>query len=131
MHIAKNLLLVFVFICSGCVCMFVPCDQKLHVSGHVLDTQHKPVGNATIEFYGIKKQSDENGCFYFGGLLAGPGFNVAVTKPGYKSYREGKEFDFYDIDVTLASEDSEQPSSGIWHKLSAAELSKHKECSEK
>jgi Carboxypeptidase regulatory-like domain len=111
--------------------MFVPCDRKLHVSGHVIDTQHKPVVNATIEFYGVKKQTDEDGCFYFGGLLAAPGFNVAVTKPGYKLYREGKEFDFYDIDVTLASSDSDQPSSAVWHKVPATELSKYKECSEK
>ena len=106
--------------------MFVPCDRKLHVSGHVFDAQHKPVGNATIEFYGVKKEIDENGCFYFGGLLAASGFNVAVNKPGYKPYREGKEFDFYDIDVMLASMDSDQPSSAIWHKLPPAELAKYR-----
>ena len=131
MHVAKHLLLAFALICSGCVCVFLPCDRKVHVSGHVFDAQHKPLGNATIEFYGVKKQTDENGCFYFGGLLAAPGFNVAVTKPGYKSYREGREFDFYDIDVMLASDTADQPSSGVWRKLPAAELSKHKECSDK
>jgi hypothetical protein len=108
--------------------MFVPCDRNVHVSGHVFDSQHKPLRNATIEFYDVKNQTDENGCFYFGGLLAAPGFNVAVTKPGYKSYREGKEFDFYDIDVTLAAEGADQPSFGVWHKLPASELSKHEEC---
>ena len=72
--------------------MFVPCDRKLHVSGHVVDGQHKPISKATVEFYGVKKQTDEKGCFYFGGLLAATGFNVAVSKPGYKNYRAGKEF---------------------------------------
>jgi hypothetical protein len=111
--------------------MFIPCDRRLHVSGHVLDLQHKPISKATVEFYGVKKQTDENGCFYFDGLLGAPGFNVAVMKPGYKNYREGKEFDFYDIDVTLVPADSEQSSSGVWHKLQSNELSKYKECSRK
>ncbi len=111
--------------------MFVPCDRRLHVSGHVFDAQHKPISNATIEFYGVKKETDENGCFYFGGLLAASGFNVAANKPGYKSYREGKKFEFYDLDITLASIDSQQSSSAVWHKLAAVgELSKFKECSQ-
>ncbi len=109
--------------------MFVSCDRKLHVSGHVVDGQHKPISKATVEFYGVKKQTDENGCFYFGGLLAATGFNVAVSKPGYKNYRAGKEFDFYDIDITLVPTNSEQLSSAVWHKLPENELPKYKECS--
>ena len=110
--------------------MFVPCDRKLHVSGHIFDAQHKPVSHATVEFYGVKKETDANGCFYFGGVLAAPGFNVSVAKPGYQPYREGKEFDFYDIEVTLAATDDAQKSSGVWRKLTADELAKYKECSE-
>jgi len=110
--------------------MFVPCDRQNHVSGHVFDAQHKPISRATVEFYGVKTETDENGCFYFGGHLAGAGFNVAASKPGYKSYREGREFKFYDIDITLASADSQEPSSAVWNELIAGELSKF-ECSEK
>ncbi len=104
--------------------MFVPCDRKLHVSGHVLDIQHQPISNATIELYGVKQQTDDNGCFYFGGLLAASGFYVSASNPGYRSYREGKEFDFYDIEITLASIDSPQPSSAVWHRLAVGDLSK-------
>jgi hypothetical protein len=130
-RLAPSLALAAVLLGGGCVCMFVPCDRALHVSGHVFDSEHKPVSHATVEFYGVKKETDENGCFYFGGVLAASGFNVGVTRSGYKPYREGKEFDFYDIDVNLASTDAAQQSSAIWHKLQPGELSKYKECSEK
>jgi len=56
MRLARHLYLVVTFISSGCVCMFVPCDRSLHVSGHVFDAQHKPVVNATIEFYGERNR---------------------------------------------------------------------------
>ena len=111
--------------------MFVPCDRAVHVSGHVFDAQHKPISNATVEFYGVKHQTDENGCFYFGGVLAASGFSLAVSKPGDKPYREGKDFDFYDVEIMLTPADAEQPSSAVWHKLQAAQLPKYQECSEK
>jgi hypothetical protein len=109
--------------------MFVPCDRRVHVSGHVFDSQHKPIGHAKVEFYGSTQETDERGCFYFGGLLAAPGFNVTVSKSGYKPYREGKEFDYYDIEVTLAPDNSNQQSSGSWRKLNEEELSKYRTCS--
>ena len=130
MRLMQCLILVVALICGGCVCMFVPCDRRLQVSGHVFDLQHKPISHATVEFYGVKKETDDTGCFYFGGLLAASGFNVSVTKSGYKPYREGKELAYYDIEVTLVPDSSEGQSSGVWHTLSEEQLSKYKDCSE-
>ena len=130
MRLLHGLSILAVLSSGGCICMFVPCDRQVHVSGHVLDAQHKPVGHATVQFYGVQKETDENGCFYFGGLLAAPGFNVSVTKDGYKPYREGKEFKYYDIEVTLAPENSELSSSGSWRALNESELSKFKACND-
>jgi hypothetical protein len=64
-----SLLLSFTVACSGCVCWFVPCDRRLHVSGHVFDNQHHPVSQASVTFYGVTKETPEDGCFYFDGLL--------------------------------------------------------------
>jgi hypothetical protein len=129
-----KVLAVFVFALviasTGCVCMFVPCDRKVHVSGHVFDEKHKPLRDADVEFYGVTHKTDKNGCFYFGGLLAAPGFNVVISKPGYKKYEEGREFDYYDIDVTLAPEDDSENSSGSWRKLQDADLGKFKLCAD-
>jgi hypothetical protein len=75
------------------VCMFVPCDRHVHVSGHVYDEHHRPLRDAEVEYYGERKRTDANGCFYFRGLLAAPGFNISVSKPGFKTYTDGKRFD--------------------------------------
>jgi hypothetical protein len=123
-----SLLLSFTVACSGCVCWFVPCDRRLHVSGHAFDNQHHPVSQASVTFYGVTKETPEDGCFYFDGLLAAQGLNVQVVKAGYKPYREGKEFAYFDIEVTLEPENSDRPSSGSWRELSRDELSKYKAC---
>jgi hypothetical protein len=101
------------------------------LSGHVLDPQHKPVGSATVLFDGVKKETDENGCFYFGGDSEASDLDITVSKFGYKTYRAVKEYDFYEIVITLASENGEQRSSGIWHKLYLEEISKYQDCAEK
>ena len=94
-----------------------------------MDARHRPLGGATIELNGVKKETNENGCFYFGDVLDGSDLNLRVAKLGQKSYREGKEFGSYSIVVTLASEDGEHQSTAIWHKSLMSELSKY-ECSE-
>src|SRR4051794_12009182 len=111
MKVFAALILCSLITCSGCVCMFVPCDKWVHVSGHVFDEKHNPLQDADVEFYGDIKKTDANGCFYFGGVLAASGFNISVSKPGFKSYTEGKEFDYYDIDVSLPSQESVDNSS--------------------
>jgi hypothetical protein len=108
--------------------MFVPCDRGVHVSGHVLDAQHRPISHATVEFYGVKKETADDGCFRFGGHLAASGFAIKVSKPTYKTYSESKEFNYYDIDVTLESENNEQQSSATWHTLSKDQLPKYEKC---
>lgn len=123
------LLITFLFV--GCNCTLGPCGRRLHVSGHVLDPEHRPIGYAAVVLDGVKKETDENGCFFFGGDSEAANFDIDVSKFGYKPYRASKEYDFYEIVITLASENGEQRSSGIWHKLYIEELSKYKACSEK
>jgi hypothetical protein len=101
------------------------------VSGHVLDDQHDTVGYAVIELNGERKESDENGCFYFSGISRSSELDILITKVGYKPYRAVKEFDFYEVVITLTPEGNEVPSSAIWHKLYIEELGRFKTCSEK
>ena len=115
---------------AGCICMFASCDRRLLVAGHVFDDRHRPLGHATVELDGVKKETDENGCFYFGDVSGGSDLNLRVAKVGYKPYRAGKEFGSYIIVVTLASDDGEQQSSATWHKTLVGEISKYQECSE-
>lgn len=99
------------------------------MSGHVLDAQHDPMGYVVIELNGERKESHENGCFYFSGDSRSSELNIVITKVGYKPYRAVKGFDFYEVVVTLTSESKEEPSSAIWHKLYIEELGKFKACS--
>jgi hypothetical protein len=62
MRLISSLVLCLTLICTGCVCMFVPCDRGVHVSGHVLDAQHRLISHATVEFYGVKKETAADGC---------------------------------------------------------------------
>jgi len=99
------------------------------VAGHVFDATHRPLGAATVELNGVKKETNESGCFYFGDVLGGSDLNLRVAKLGQKSYQESKQFGTYSIVVTLAPEDSEQQSTAIWDESLMAEISKYKECS--
>jgi|SRR4030095_12152935 Carboxypeptidase regulatory-like domain len=127
----KHFCLVIVLFCSGCVCVFAPCERRLHVSGQVSDADHNRVAYATVVLNGVRKETDERGCFYFGGLAAATDFDMTVTKVGYKPYHGVKEFDYFETIVTLSSENSEQQSSAIWTKLGVDEISKYKGCGEK
>jgi hypothetical protein len=115
---------------AGCVCILASCNHRLLVVGHVLDARHRPLGHATVELDGVKKETDEHGCFYFGEVSDGSVLILRVAKLGHKPYREDKEFGSYNIVVTLASEDGEQQSKAVWNKTLTGEISKYKECSE-
>ena len=119
-----------VILVSGCICWFAPCDRAVHVSGHVRDTRGAPVKDAAVEFYGVTRATCDDGCFHFGGVLAAPGFTVAVSKPGYKPYREGRKFAYYDIEITLAPAEDPRQSTGLWRVLKENDLAAHAMCPE-
>jgi len=113
---------------SACVGVLAPRDRRLHVSGQVSDIDHNPIAYATVVLNGIRKETDEKGCFYFGGTMVADDFDLTVTKVGYKPYHGLKEFDFFETIVTLSSENSEQQSTAIWQRLAVDEVSKYKPC---
>ena len=129
-NLATFLLAVLMAPSLSCVCWFVPCDRQVHVSGYVFDENHNPLQGAIVEFYGTTRLTTANGCFRFSGHLAAPGFNVVVRKTGYKPYREGRRFDYYEIEITLVPESSSNSSIGEWHVLKVDELDSHQECFE-
>jgi hypothetical protein len=128
MNRCKHLWLVVLLLCSGCVCVFPPCDRRLHVSGHVFDADHNPVPDAIVVLNGVRQETNQNGCFYFGGTFAASELDITVTKVGYKSFHGIKEVDFFETIITLEGENSERLSSPIWHKLEIDELPKYKDC---
>ena len=89
---------------------------------------HRPLGHATVELNGVKTETDEHGCFYFGDVM-GSDLKLRVAKLGYKPYDEGKEIGSYIIVVKLAAEDGELQSSATWEQSPMVEISKHKGCS--
>jgi hypothetical protein len=113
---------------TGCLCWFVPCDRELHVSGHVYDARGKPVRDAEVELYGDTRRTRADGCFRFTGVLAASGFEVTVTKPGFKTYREGKKSYLYDLAIVLQPEDSPGSSTGAWRVLEDSEVPNHEAC---
>jgi hypothetical protein len=131
MHVVRCCCLLIGFLSIGCVCIFEPCNRRIHLSGHVLDAEREPVPYAIVELNGMKRETDETGCFYFGEGVAASEFDLTVTKLGYKPYRTYKEIDFYEVITTLMPENSEQQSSALWHKLYVEEISKFKDCSER
>ena len=112
---------------AGALCVFASCNRQLLVSGHVFDSQHRPLGHATVDLNGVKKETDETGCFYFGEVSGSSEMNLRVAKLGSKQYRESKELGTYNIVVTLVQEDSEQQSSALWQRSMVGEI---KNCSE-
>ena len=130
MRLAHRSFLLIALFLAGCVCMLASCDHRLLVAGHVFDARHRPLGHATVELNGVKQETDEHGCFYFGEVPDDADLILRVAKLGHKPYRADKEFGSYNIAVTLASEDGEQQSTAVWHKTLTGEISKYKECSE-
>jgi len=115
---------------AGCVCLFTSCDRQVLVAGHVSDSQHRPLGHATVDLNGVKKETDENGCFYFGEVSGSSEMILRVAKVGHRQYQDSKALGTYIIVVTLVPEDSEQQSSAVWQRSMVGEMSKYKNCSE-
>jgi Carboxypeptidase regulatory-like domain len=119
------ILLIAASTLSGCLCWFLPCDRRIHVSGTVVDAAGAPIEGAKVELFDDAVQTKRNGCFRFRGTLAVPGFRVTVSKPGYKTYREERRYDLYDLRVTLVPEDSPSQSTAVWRELRDEELAEH------
>jgi len=100
----------------------MPCDRPNHVGGYVRDSAGRPVPDAKVMFYGIARNTDVNGCFYFGGVLAAPGFRIEVSKDGFKQYVEGRPFALYEINIVLENEASVIASHATWRKLTVDEI---------
>jgi len=126
-HLSRLIVALFLI---GCICVLASCDSALLVAGIVLDSQQRPLGHATVELNGVKKETNENGCFYFADSSGGSELSLRVAKVGHKSYREEKEPGSYSIVVTLAPEDDQQQSSATWQRSPAGEISKNAVCSE-
>jgi len=129
MRVGLYLSLVFAFL-VGCVCVFTACNRQVLVAGHVSDSQHRPLGHATVDLNGVKKETDDNGCFYFGEVPGSSEMNLRVAKVGHRQYQDSKALGTYNIVVTLVQEDSDQQSSAVWQRSIAGEMSKYKNCSE-
>src|SRR5688572_32275861 len=114
----------------SCIFIFASCDSPLLVAGNVLDSQQRPLGHATVELNGVKKETNENGCFYFADSPGGSELNLRVAKVGHKPYREEKELGSYNIIVILAPENDPQQSSATWQRSPSSEISKNKDCLE-
>ncbi|MEA5446882.1 carboxypeptidase-like regulatory domain-containing protein [Gammaproteobacteria bacterium AB-CW1] len=121
--------LVFPFLAvalSGC--LGLSASYKNHVGGYVVDSDGHPIPGALVEFYGVERQTDSSGCFFFGGHLGVPGFTLKVSKDGYDSYRGGAEFDHYEVTVTLQKEGSGTGSKAEWRRLREEELNEKPSC---
>ena len=129
MRLAHRSCFIIALFLASCVCLFASCERPLLLTGHVFDARHRPLGHAIVDLNGVKKETDEHGCFSFGEVMGGSELKLRVAKLGYKPYGEGKEIGSYIIVVRLASEDGEQQSSAIWEQSLMGEISKYKGCS--
>jgi len=122
--------LIIVLLFTGCTSVLSPGAPRLHVSGHVLDADHKPLAYATVVVNGVRKETDENGCFYFGGNQAASEVDLTANKLGYKQYHGQKGRDFYEVIINLPAENSNDDASAYWQQLTIEELPKYKQCGE-
>jgi len=120
-HSSGHRFLLAVFLAS-CVCVFVSCAERLVLTGHVFDADQKPVGQATVEVNGAKKETDSNGCFYFDDVSGENKLNLSIVKSGQKPYSNDRDVGSYEVAVTLASENDEQPSSATWNREPMGEI---------
>src|SRR5215204_96709 len=125
MRVGRRFCLVIACL-SSCLGLFTSCNREVVVAGHVFDAQHKPLGHATVDLNGMKKETDENGCFYFGEVSGGSDMNLRIAKLGHRQYRDSRESATYNIVVTLVQEDSEQQSSAVWQRSMVGEISRYK-----
>ena len=87
---------------SGCACWFMPCDRVFGLSGHVLELDGRPVRGATVELHGKRAQSCADGCFYFPLASDNSGFELVVSKEGYRRYARVWHAGDQDVTVHLA-----------------------------
>ena len=115
---------------AGAIYLFASCNRQPLVAGHVFDSQHRSLGHATVDLNGVRKETDENGCFYFGEVSGGSEMNLRVAKLGHRQYQDSKEVGTYNIVVTLVQEDSEEQSSAMWQRSLVGDISRYKDCSQ-
>lgn len=99
---------------SGCACWFMPCDRVFRLSGHVLELDGRPVSGANVELHSAKAHTCNDGCFYLPVSPAASGFELVVSKEGYRRYaREWRAGD-YDVTVHLAPSSGTADSNATW-----------------
>jgi Carboxypeptidase regulatory-like domain len=104
---------------SGCACWFMPCDRVFRLSGHVLELDGRPVNGATVELYSARTHSCADGCFYLPVVPAASGFELVVSKEGYRSYTRTWRAGDYDVTVHLAPASGTADSSATWKDVAA------------
>lgn len=123
----KLLIVSLTLLVNGC-CILLPCDRGNHVGGYVRDASGRPIAGASVEFYGVTHATDSDGCFFFGGTLAAPGFQLSVSKGGYKMYKGGRRFSFYEINVTLEEVSGSPGSKAEWKELTINQVDASPSC---
>lgn len=83
-----------------------------------------------MQFLGVIKYTDQNGCFQFGGISSQSNLRITVDKIGFKKFKESKEFNYYDIDIFLKDIDSKMSSYGNWKRIKFEEISDYEKCNQ-
>jgi hypothetical protein len=113
------LLLAAMLLLSGCACWFMPCDRVFRLSGHVLELDGRPVSGATVELHSASTRSCADGCFYLPVAPAASGFELVVSKEGYRRYARKWSAGDYDVIVHLAPASGTADSSATWKDVAA------------
>jgi hypothetical protein len=116
---AVVLTLAAMLLLNGCACWFMPCDRVFRLSGHVLELDGQPVEGATVELYSARTHSCADGCFNLPVAPAASGFELVVSKEGYRRYAREWHAGDYDVTVHLAPVSSSADSSATWKDVAA------------
>lgn len=105
---------------GGC-CALVPCHRGTHVTGFVIDSNMRPVANASVTLFGSQVLTGENGCFAFN-LADGLPFQLVVASPGQKSVASDVQYGFFEVNVALSSNEASAPSKITWREVAESKF---------
>ena len=101
-----------------CLTLLIGCCPKASIAGSVMSTDGKPINHAYVSILGKTTYTNKFGCFNINQAIALPD-RFIVEAEGYQNIVSPAEHGYYQVQVVLASKDSNDINQVEWIPISA------------
>lgn len=92
-------------------------DSAMYITGKVIDRSGTPLIGADVSIGFMETKTDEDGCFEFDGDHPEFPIDIRISKAGFTTIRESKQYSGYFIVATVARANSSEIGQLVWTEL--------------